>query len=118
MLITAVWAQSRFRWDIVPSVGLWLSAILLALPVSWEHHLLFLLPVIAWLWASARETSARIAPALAAILMGVCWVPWYGDHGLGRWIACLPLAGNVLLFVLLIRDAFRPRKPSPLPVTI
>lgn len=111
VLVVAGW-QSRSQDEVVPSVGLWLSAVLLALPISWEHHLLFLLPVIAWLWVTAREPVPRAALAVAAILMGVYWAPWYGDHGLGRLAACLPLIGSLLLFVLLIRNAIHGKKMS------
>lgn len=108
VLAAALWAETRKRADAIASAGLWLSAVMLALPISWEHHLLFLLPVIAWLWVIAPTFVSRALLAVAAILMGVCWLSWYGDYGAGRLIACFPLAGNLLLFVLLIRERFRP----------
>ena len=118
ILAVAVWVQSRSRRDVVPAAGLWLSAALLALPISWEHHLLFLLPVIAWLWVTAPAPASRVALAAAAILMGVCWLPWYGEHGVGRLAASLPLFGNLLMFAYLIRDRLRAKSPSPLSASV
>lgn len=118
VLATALWAQTRNRADAIISGGLWLSAAMLALPISWEHHLLFLLPVIVWLWVTAPSFVSRVVLAAAAILMGVCWLPWYGDHGAGRLIACLPLAGNLLLFAWLIRDRVRPAGDAPVSTSV
>ncbi|MDD5087580.1 MAG: glycosyltransferase family 87 protein [bacterium] len=110
VLAAALCTELHRRADGIAAAGLWLSVALLALPISWEHHLLLLLPVIAWRWvtAPAPRIGSRALLAAAAILMGVCWLPWYGAHGSGRLIACFPLAGNLLLFGRLIGDRFRP----------
>lgn len=58
---------AHFQWHrraahVMASTGLWFSAASLALPISWEHHLALLLPVIAWLCdETARHAGERAA---------------------------------------------------------
>jgi|GEM_PF-5148342 len=84
------------------SFGLWISAGLLALPISWEHHFVFLLPVIAFLWTRSWSRLGFAALTLATLLMEAAWFGLYGDRGISRVAANLPLLGNVILFVLLM----------------
>ncbi|MBU0507507.1 DUF2029 domain-containing protein [bacterium] len=115
VLAVAAWAQFRGMADVISSVGLWLSAALIALPISWEHHLLLLLPVIAWLWATTDDRPSRLFLGVATLLLSVCWTPLYGEDGIRRMAASLPLFGNVVLFVLLIHTRVRGAKAAPRP---
>jgi hypothetical protein len=85
----------------------------LALPVSWEHHLLLLLPVLAFLWSRALAARwERVLLIVATVLLEVCWLPLCGESAGGRLVASLPLMGNLMLFVLTARYLLRSR---PLP---
>jgi len=112
VLIAALVIQRRaVSADSIAQVGLWLSAALLALPVSWEHHLLLLLPVLALLWS--REFAVkweRVLLIVTTALLEVCWLPLYGESAGGRLSASLPLIGNLVLFILIARYLLRPQK--------
>jgi len=112
VLIAALVIQRRaVSADSIAQVGLWLSAALLALPVSWEHHLLLLLPVLALLWN--REFAVkweRVLLIVTTALLEVCWLPLYGESAGGRLSASLPLIGNLVLFILIARYLLRPQK--------
>jgi alpha-1,2-mannosyltransferase len=99
----AGWVQWRSRLqDEMLSIGLWLSAAILALPISWEHHLLFLLPVLAVLWQQSSILRLRLLLGAATLLMSMRWVFFYGDDVSGRLAAGLPLAGHMVLFGYLL----------------
>lgn len=91
--------------------GLWLSAALLALPISWEHHLIFVLPALAFLWTGPQPLGFRIMLAAATLLLEVRWLPFYSDYALGRVAASLPLLGNLVLFVLIAHHLLKPINP-------
>jgi hypothetical protein len=111
VLAAAGFAHWRAARETAPmlSMGLWLSAALLALSISWEHHLVFLLPVVAFLWTLRLTGGQRGTLAAATILMALYWTPLYGDTGIGRVFASFPLMGNLLLFGLLFVLHRRPR---------
>jgi hypothetical protein len=109
---------AHFQWHrraahVMASTGLWFSAALLALPISWEHHLALLLPVIAWLWTKPRDTLESALLVAATLLIAVDTAPLAADAGAGRWLASTPLAGNLLLFCLLIIVHWRARSTAP-----
>jgi hypothetical protein len=103
VLVTAAWAQWKAK-DLNPisSAGLWISAALLALPISWEHHLVFLLPAVALLWTRSWSSVGWIALGAATLLMEINWVSFYSELFPGRLAASLPLLGNLLVFTLLL----------------
>jgi hypothetical protein len=82
-------------------MGLWLSAALLAAPITWEHHLIFVLPVVAYMWMRPNTAPQRLALTLATLLLGVNWSFLYGTGFGGRLAANLPLLGNLILFLYL-----------------
>ncbi len=109
---------AHFQWHcrrapLLASTGLWFSAALLALPISWEHHLVLLLPAVAWLWAKPRDLFESGLLAASTLLIVVNWTPLAADAGVGRFIASFPLLGNLLLFCLLIIVHWRARKIDP-----
>lgn len=115
----AFWAQRRGRESLLPlSIGLWLSAALLALPISWEHHLLFLLPAVAMLWLLPLAPAARATLTAATLLLSAAWVPLYADSGPGRLAASLPLLGNLLLFILIVWIHARPPAAMQTPAAL
>ncbi|MBI5058485.1 DUF2029 domain-containing protein [candidate division KSB1 bacterium] len=116
VLAIAAGAQLRSKHvRIVYSVGLWYSAILLALPISWEHHLIILLPVIAFLWA---EQPRPFVPLLVTTLaLSVALESSYGDTAGGKLASIVPLFGNCCLFVLLTRLHLKSRRTPALPAT-
>lgn len=106
VLVVAWLIQRRIRnADPVLSLGLWLSAALLALPISWEHHLVFVLPVVAFLWSRSLGGWPKSMLFAATVLLEVCWLPLYSEGGLGRMAASLPLIGNLLLVVVIAQVA-------------
>lgn len=103
MLAAAGWAQVRSRrTDPVASTGLWISAVLLGLPISWEHHLVFILPVLAWLWMKLDGRIERIIIGTATVLLAVNLQPLVTESFPGRFISVLPVIGHIILFVLLV----------------
>jgi hypothetical protein len=102
LLGVAFWAQRRATdVRLVYSIGLWYSAILLALPISWEHHLVVLLPVLAFLFSETAVPVIPLVIAAAAILISA--EADYGNSFAGRIATNLPLCGNLILFILLFR---------------
>jgi alpha-1,2-mannosyltransferase len=95
--------------NVLLSTGLWISAALLALPISWEHHLLFLLPTLACLWTFRWTERGYGVIAAATVLICVSWSAFYAEAGVGRLMASFPLLGNLILFTLLVVVHCRPR---------
>lgn len=111
MLLTMTviaYTSSRER-DPIATATLWLSAALLALPITWEHHFVLLLPGLAALWATAQDHRKRLLLAVITALIGINWTWLYSDQFSGRLAANLPLLGNLLLYFYLISDRFRYR---------
>ncbi len=103
ILLIALWAQMRARVvNAILSTGLWLCAVSLALPISWDHHMIFLLPVIAYLWSLSSRRSEYVVLGVVTALICVSLRPVYAETYAGRLWACLPLLGNLILFVQLI----------------
>ncbi|MFZ5434131.1 MAG: glycosyltransferase family 87 protein [Calditrichota bacterium] len=98
IIAVAVWGQWKSNAHSILSAGLWLSAVLLALPISWEHHLVFLLPVVALMWLRSETSRAKLMIGIITVLLSIYWEPLSGDHGIGRVIASFPLFGNLVLF--------------------
>lgn len=112
LIVTLVIQRRASRADSIALVGLWLSAALLALPISWEHHLLLLLPVLALLWS--REFAVkweRVLLIATTALLEICYLPLYAESAWGRLAASLPLIGNLMLFVLIARYVLRSQTP-------
>ena len=103
ILCLAGWAQFKARAaEPILSYGLWLSAAALALPISWEHHLVFVLPALAFLWTLPKTRAEAIILVIITALLELRWTFLYGEDLPGRLAANLPLFGNLLLFVYLV----------------
>ena len=103
ILVIALIAQFRGKdKDPFLSTGLWLSAVTLALPISWDHHALLLLPVLAYLWSRASQKWEYGLMGLITLLAGINLQPVYDESMAGRLLACLPMLGNLILLALLI----------------
>ncbi len=99
----AGWAQLRGGAERpVLSYSLWFSAVALALPISWEHHLVFLVPALAYLWTLKLSKLQRIWLLTSTLLLEFRWFTFYGDSFGGRIAETLPLLGNLTLFLLLV----------------
>ena len=104
ILAAAGWAQFQARFtEPILSYGLWLSAAALALPISWEHHLVFMVPALAFLWSIRKGRAETIVLIITTVLLEVRWTYLYGEDLPGRMAANLPLLGNLILFAFLIR---------------
>jgi alpha-1,2-mannosyltransferase len=104
--------------------GIALAALvgLLASPVSWIHHLVWIVPVLAVLVGNATDRR-RVALAATIALLFALRLPYLGDNippgwHVG-WVAAVLRDSYGLLCVLLLftlaRLASAPRAPSPLP---
>jgi len=99
----AGWAQLRGgATRPMLSYGLWFSAAALALPISWEHHLVFVIPVVAFLWMQPLNGSQRTWLVISTLLLEICPRPLYADSLPGRAAALLPMLGNLILYCQLI----------------
>ena len=100
--LTALFVQIRSRHShpiVTPS--LWLCAGLLGLSMSWEHHAIFLLPAVAFLWTRKLSVAGVILLACATFALSINLTPLFDESYLGRALACVPAIGRLLLFVLL-----------------
>lgn len=97
---------------------------LLISPVSWTHHWVWCVPVVALLW-----TRGHRAAAVGTALVFCSYVPWWVPHGTGRPELHLTVAQSALsalyagagaLFLVLTRASLpvsRPRSPARQAVT-
>jgi hypothetical protein len=110
ILGVAAWAQWTSREvHALAATGLWISASLLALPISWEHHLLFLLPAIAYLWTARWNETGYALLGAATLCICLSVTALYGDTFSGRVAASVPLFGDLMVFVFLVTMHVRPR---------
>jgi len=111
-IILAVAAYAQWKSadrNVMVSTGLWISAALLALPISWEHHLLFLIPTVAFLWTCRWSNLSYGVLTASTLLMCVSWSSLYSESFSGRAAASLPLFGDLILFAFLVTLHIRPR---------
>jgi hypothetical protein len=101
-LITAALVQIRasVRHPIA-TPALWLSAVLLGLSLSWEHHAIILLPAVAWLWTRNLTTAAAVWLAAATVALSLNLTPLFDESLAGRLMAGIPALGRVIIFILL-----------------
>lgn len=102
LLLSALLVQLRSRTvHPLATPSLWLNAVLLGLSLSWEHHAVFLLPAVAFLW-TRKQTDLGIALlAIATIALSVNLTTLFDESYLGRALACVPALGRLILFVSL-----------------
>jgi hypothetical protein len=101
-LITAAIIQIASRnTHPIASPSMWLAAVLLGLSLSWEHHVIVLLPAVAFLWTRDLTITAIILLAAATFSININLTPFFDESYTGRALACLPALGRLILFLLL-----------------
>jgi alpha-1,2-mannosyltransferase len=125
-LCTAVWAYRSSS----PLLGVLLCAVtgLLVSPITWAHHLVWIVPVILWLaLAHDRPAFGRIWATLATVWFwdGPIWRIPYGNHveihdsfaqlmiGNSYTIALLLFLGGIIIMLALRRSAAIPSTGHP-----
>jgi hypothetical protein len=77
-------------------------------PLSWTHHTVFLIPGLAWAAVQVSRVGLRTGLAARGMLLAalvLCAYPWPTTEMAALsspWLRSVPLAGPVLLFVLLL----------------
>ncbi len=80
----------RLRMPLVRVTSIWLGVMLLVEPIAWQHHLVFLLPLVYYLWQVKKFVSIEKIPFwIGVILIGV-------NIKDPSWWQVLPL-GNLIL---------------------
>jgi hypothetical protein len=85
----------------IASPSMWLAAVLLGLSLSWEHHVIVLIPAVAFLWTRDLTTTAIILLAVATFSISINLTPLFDESYTGRVLACLPAFGRLILFIML-----------------
>ena len=84
VLGVALAACVHFRWSRFLGVTLCATTGLLISPVTWTHHMIWVLPVVVWLGTSPdRPSWGRGAAAFTAVLFWVSPIWWATDEGTG-----------------------------------
>jgi alpha-1,2-mannosyltransferase len=106
------------RGDRVLGTCLGAVAMLLASPISWSHHWVWVVPAALALWERSRWAGAAWAAVFAA--RPIVWPP-YGQHREYAWTPLDHLVGNAYLLAALTLSAWaaatlpqlspRPRRP-------
>jgi alpha-1,2-mannosyltransferase len=72
------------RWSPFLGVALCATTGLLISPVTWTHHMIWVIPVVVWLAASAaRPRWGRPAAAVTTVLFWIAPIWWVADEGRG-----------------------------------
>ena len=114
LLVAAGWWR---RGDRVLGAGLAAIAMLLASPVSWSHHWVWVVPIALVLWERSRWAAA--AWTLVFVARPVLWPPWAEGREYG-WSPSEHLVGNAYLIAALALAAWaavalkkHARRPGP-----
>jgi alpha-1,2-mannosyltransferase len=107
---------SLLREHLPLSVGLGTGALLLVIPVSWEHYGLFVLPAAGWavyrVWMERDAKFWELWLAAAVFLFTMKLTRFYGDGALGRLVSGSQALGLLLLCVWFMRRLARPLRAS------
>jgi hypothetical protein len=109
LVIRALWPLrgSLHREHLPLAAGLGMGALLLVLPVSWEHYGLFVLPVAGWavyrVWMERDAKFWEFWLAAAVFLFTMKLTHFYGDSAFGRLVSGSQAFGLVLLCVWFVR---------------
>ena len=80
----ALAASVHFRWSPFLGVALCATTGLLISPVTWTHHMIWVVPAVVWLGASpARPRWGRPAAAFTTVLFWLSPIWWVADEGQG-----------------------------------
>lgn len=111
-------AQVHARWSRFLGIALCAVTGLLISPVTWTHHMIWVLPLAVWLWASpARPWWGRYAATATAVLFWISpiwWVPGQGSAPLHENAWQLIAANSFFLWMCLLFTACAvslPRRP-------
>jgi alpha-1,2-mannosyltransferase len=74
-------------------------------PISWSHHLIWFIPLLAWL--TMADDRPRGGPLLSAIIIISCtdyfiWIPPHVGSSTLHWTAFQSVVGNFYFFVMLL----------------
>ncbi len=90
------------RDGLVPASGLWIAAILLAIPTSWEHYWMYVLPVLGWAihsaWVEGDSRWRNILLGTAVFLFTMKLTRFYGNDLAGRIVSGSQSLGMLLLW--------------------
>lgn len=107
---------SLLREHLPVSVGLGTGALLLVIPISWEHYGLFVLPAAGWavyrVWTERDARFWELWLAAAVFFFTMKLTRFYGDGALGRLVSGSQALGLVLLCVWFVRRISSPRRAS------
>jgi hypothetical protein len=80
VIIVAIFAAPLRHWDKAANVAAAALALmswaLIFSPICWDHYVMFLMPM--WGWLGFRAMRSRAFCVLAAIAVGLCYVPMAG----------------------------------------
>ncbi len=101
-LITTLVVQQRSGLHHpIATPSMWMCAVLLGLSMSWEHHAIFLLPAVAFLWTRHLSVLGTTLLVVSTIALSINVTVFFDESYLGRAIACVPALGRLVLFILL-----------------
>ncbi len=88
---------------------LMLVTIYLVAPLSWMHHLLFVIPALLHLWAAAAGRDSRKEMAILVIIGAWIALPWPLPRleDISTYLTLVPVPGIVALWFLCLRHAAR-----------
>jgi alpha-1,2-mannosyltransferase len=96
LLVGAAWWR---RGDRVLGTCLGALAMLLASPVSWSHHWVWVLPMALVLWGRSRW--AAVAWTAVFVARPILWPPW-GEHREFDWSLLDQVVGNAYLLAAVV----------------
>jgi hypothetical protein len=118
LVIRFLWPRrgSLLREQLPLSVGLGMGALLLVIPVSWEHYGLFVLPAVGWavyrVWMERDAKFWELWLAAAVFFFTMKLTRFYGDSALGRIVSGSQALGLLLLCVWFVRRLRSPLRAS------
>jgi alpha-1,2-mannosyltransferase len=102
-LVIAVYIAAR-RSQLAAIVAVGITGDLVS-PISWSHHLIWFIPLLAWL--SLADDRPRGGPLLSAVIIVACadffiWIPPHDGSAPLHWTAFQSLVGNFYFFIMLL----------------
>ncbi|RPH96116.1 DUF2029 domain-containing protein [candidate division KSB1 bacterium] len=116
----SLWLLWRARGNLITdrlplAAGIILSAVLLCVPISWEHYWLFVLPVLGWIlhraWTSGAPWNELIWLGAAAFFFLMKLTHFYTESWAGRLITGNHTIGLLLLWLWIAVRLYRKSEP-------
>jgi alpha-1,2-mannosyltransferase len=124
--VSTLWALWKLRSvasrsRLALAAGLILSAVLLSVPIAWEHYWLFVLPVLVWIlfteWTNGASWNRLWWLGAAAFFFLMKFTHFYSESSLGRFMTGTHTIGLVLLWLYLMERAMRGQREVPADIT-